>query len=283
MADIFIVSQHRTGSTLLRNMLNAHSEISIAFDEMNIFEPLRKNTLDKLLATKIQTPEALIKAIEEKRIYGTFWKKIDVSGIDKALLLDALKKEKVLDVQTILKVVLAMLCHKYKTMHSGVKYPVNFSKSKQLKQWFPSSKMIFLTRNPKAINASKINDPATKRRKQKSFIHRFAIHYVTLLYFCFEFRASVKVYLENKEDFFKICYEDLVMEQRTTLSQLCQFCGVDFEESMLNVSGKESSHHDNETNKPITTSIEKYKTVLSKFDQLFIGLLTAKSYKKVAV
>ncbi len=283
MADIFIVSQHRTGSTLLRNMLNAHSEISIAFDEMNIFEPLRKNTLGNLLVNKIHTPEALIEAIEEKRIYGTFWQKFENSGIDKNLLLDALKKESVLNVQIVLKVLLALLCDKYKTMHSGAKYPVHFAKSKLLKQWFPSSKMIFLTRNPKAIIASKINDPATIKRKQKSFIHRFTIHYVTLIYFCFEYRASVKVYLENKEDFFKICYEDLVVEQHTTLNQLCQFCGVDFEENMLNVSGKTSSYHDSETNRPITTSVEKYKTVLSKFDQFLIGLLTMQSYKKVTI
>ena len=36
---IFIISLNRTGSTLLKNIINKNSEVAMATDEMHIFDP----------------------------------------------------------------------------------------------------------------------------------------------------------------------------------------------------------------------------------------------------
>lgn len=281
MSAIFIISQHRTGSTLLKNMLDAHSEINMAFDEMNLFEPMRKDSLDILVGNQIKTPEDLLTAIKHKEIYGTFWKEFSRSGIAEEDLINTLNEEHEFNLQTILGVILNLLAKNFQTPHSGVKYPVHFSKAAELKEWFPASKLIFLTRNPKAIIASKLNDPATKKRKSKSILHRFVIHYLTVFYFGIEYRKSVKQWSENKHSYLKVTYEELVKFQSATLNKICEFCSVDFEEQMLQVSGKESSFTQNVANRPVTHSLEKYKSTLSNFDQRLIDRLTKSSYKKV--
>lgn len=262
-------------------MLNAHPEITMAFDEMNLFEPRRKNSLDKLIDNQIKTPEALIAAIQQKEIYGTFWKEFSKSGIQHDELLHALKKEKEFNLETIVKVILNLLSKNFQTPYSGVKYPIHFSKTYLLKKWFPSCKLIFLTRNPKAIIASKLNDPATRSRKSKSIIHRFGIHYLTLFYFAIEYKKSVEQWSKNKNYYLKITYEELVQFQTETLVKICNYLDVEFENQMLQVGGKTSSFTEKKAMKPVTHSLEKYKTTLSTFDQWLIDKITSKSYKKI--
>lgn len=280
MTSIFIISQHRTGSTLLKNMLDAHSNVTMAFDEMNLFEFRRSNSLDKLIHTEVNTPEELIKAIKEKKIYGTFWKDFQKSNIDLTELKNKLEQEE-FNLKNILKSILSFLSLNNNTNYSGIKYPVHFSEGEVLKKWFPNSKIIFLTRNPKAIIASKLNDPATKKRKSKSLIHRFLIHYFTLIYFAFEYNKSEKFWSKNKSFLFKLTYEELVQNQNETLSKLCQFCNLEFEQEMCSVNGKESSYNHNTINEVVTKSLDKYKTILSTFDQWLIQIITNKSLKKL--
>ena len=128
MKNIFILSQHRTGSTLLKNILNSHPNVHIAFDEMNIFDPFKKNTLDKLLNSKIKTSNDLIGAIKKKQIYGTFWSDFEKSGIDLDIFKDEIDKHHKFNLVSILFAVLTMLRKINKTEIVGIKYPIHYSK-----------------------------------------------------------------------------------------------------------------------------------------------------------
>lgn len=280
MPNIFIVSQHRTGSTLLRNILDAHSQISMAFDEMNLYEPMRKNTLDRVLSENSDV-ESIISMIRSSRIYGTFWQDFSKSGIRIERLQEQLKKYEELTPRAVLEAVFLCIEEKAGTTHSGIKYPVHYSRLGLLSEWFPDSKLIMLFRNPKAMIASKLNDPATRARKKKSFMHRFVIHYFTLLFFSWEFVRSVSIYSRSRERIHKVTYEALVTDQRAIVQSICEYCDVEFESQMLSVSGKESSF-DVEGRKNLSTaSLSKYKQVLNRFDQWLIDLLTLRSYRKV--
>jgi len=281
MNTIFIIGQHRTGSTLLKNMLDAHSQIDMAFDEMNLFEPFRNNTLDKYLGKTKLTPAEFIEMLRKKKIYGTFWREFEKSGISNKELLNLLGRFELLDETKVLTAVLQLLKEKNNCKISGIKYPVHFRKVSYLLKDFPGSKIIFLTRNPKAIVASKINDPATKQRKGKSKLYGFLIHYFTLLYFCFEFNSSIKTYFQNKAHLYLVTYEDLVKNQQQTIQHICNFCGIEFEENMLKVSGKESSYNKNSSQALHNKSLQKYKEVLSPFDRKLIDFITLRNYKKI--
>ena len=282
MSSIFIIAQHRTGSTLLKNIVGAHSSVEMAFDEMNIYEPLRSNTLDLFFKGGEKSSLDLIDALKEKRIYGTFWQEFEKSGITFEQLETSLNKYNSLSVKHVMSSVLNLLKMKKRVPVSGVKYPVHFSKTPLLESWFPESKIIFLFRNPKAMISSKLNDGATRERKSKSLLHKYLFHYFTLLYFCFEFRHSVKVYKQMKDKCFKITYEDLILNQKKIVDQICIYCDLEFQEGMLQVSGQESSYNKVDRKALSTESLEIYKKVLSGFDQALIGFLTNKSYRSIS-
>lgn len=281
MKPIFIISQHRTGSTLLKNILNAHSRVIMAFDEMNIYEPYRKNTLDKLISINLKSPNDLMIAINKKQIYGTFWKEFNKSKIDKLKFIKSLNEAELFDEMEILKQVLLNLRGSNINIIPGVKYPVHFSKINKLKAAFNDCRMIFLTRNPKAIIASKINDQATLKRKSKSFIHSFLIHYFTIFYFCLEYNLSIKQYYKYSAHGFQISYEELIKSDNS-VERICEYLGIDFELEMLNVNGKKSSYERTEIAKPkfFLSSVDKYKEILSPFDSWLINILTKKTSKK---
>lgn len=280
MGFVFIVSQHRTGSTLLRNIIDANSRVSMAFDEMNLYEPMRKHTLDRLLADGMDV-DSLILAIQNREIYGTFWQDFSRSGIQTPQLKSKLEKCGGLTPRKVLQTVLDCLAETNGAAFVGVKYPLHFSRLDLLKEWFPDSKVIMLFRNPKGMIASKLNDPATRARKERSWIHRFVIHYFTLLFFSFDFVRSVSTYKRNRDAVYKVNYEALVTEQRSVVEGVCRHCGIEFEEQMLSVSGKESSFGIEGRNKVSSSSLNKYQQVLSRFDQWLIDFLTARSYRKV--
>jgi len=279
--SLFIVSQHRTGSTLLKNILDKHSSVSMAFDEMNLFEPFRKNTLDRLLANGDTDAESFISLIKKKKIYGTFWTEFERSGISFTKLRKGLEPHHALTPGNVLMEILILLKKKNNAQISGVKYPLHVSKIDYLINNFPSSVILFLTRNPKAIIASKLNDPATKKRKNKSFLHRILIHYFTLIYFSLEYVISVNKYMKHKNRVVLLTYEQMVKNLRNETERICNILAIPFEENMLSATGKTSSYSGNQPEDVYVESLNKYNKVLNRFDSKLIDAITKKHYKKV--
>lgn len=278
---MFIVGQHRTGSTLLKNILNAHSEITMAHDEMNLYEPFRNNTLERLVDNDSLTAEEVTGLIANKKIYGTFWQEFAKSGISLESLRKKLQDKEVIKSQSMIQSVLELIVEQSDSRYSGVKYPVQVSKVSYIAKHFPEAKVIFLSRHPAAIIASKINDEATQKRKEKSWLHRFSIHYSTLLYFIIEYRISVDTYFKNSNNLYLVLYEELVTDKQKTVHSLCAWLGISFEEGMLQVSGKSSSHNVKESGSVYRASLERYKEVLNSFDRFIIRLFTSNHLKRI--
>ena len=274
MKSIFIIAQHRTGSTLLKNILNTNSRVHMAFDEMNLYDPFKKNTLDKLIGNKIKSPSDLVEAINDKCIYGTFWKEFKNSGIDinkfKASLTDSVSFNEI----EIIKHVLIHLKNHNPNIIPGVKYPIHFRKINKLISNFSECKIIFLTRNPLSMIASKLNDPSTKSRKKSPPFFSFFIHYFTLLYFIIEYNISWLFINKYKKHIHKVAFEDLVLDKKNTILKVCDFCDIEFEKKMLNAQGKSSSFK-NRISENFTNHdyVNHYKNVLSNFDIKLINLL----------
>jgi hypothetical protein len=262
-------------------MLDAHSDISIAFDEMNLFEPFRSNTFDKFFENSPISSKELVELINKKQIYGTFWKEFEQSGIPIKDLEERLKEYPSLSSAKVLSIILDLLNSKRGTNFSGIKYPVHFKRLDYIFDHWPEAKVIFLTRNPKAIIASKLNDEATQKRKGKSPLHRFLIHYFTILYFAIEYILSIRTYYKYKSQLKLITYERLVLNQRETINDLCRWCNIRFEDVMLEVTGKSSSHTNINSSGLHAKSLTKYKTALNSFDSALISILTNRYYTKI--
>ena len=275
MSNIFIIAQHRTGSTLLKNIIDANSDVSMAHDEMNLYEPFRSNTLNKILAKNI-TSEELFNTIMNKQVHGTFWKTLVESKIPLIQFEKKLKMINKVNVAKVIALILNELQLAQGMNHSGVKYPIHVSKFYMLQEWFPEASFIFLTRNPNAIISSKLRDDATVKRKSKSFLHRFVLHYFTLLYFSIEYRIVKKVHYKFRNDIILIRYEELVGNSGVVVKKLCNKLNIKFESTMLEVTGKKSSHSNDSVNSLSTNSIYEYKKILSKFDRFLILIFAGK-------
>lgn len=277
---IFIIAQHRTGSTFLKNILNMNSKVAMATDEMHLFIPFG-NSFGKQFYkfgdyNKVENIDKLIDFFFNENIRGTFWQEYTELGISKDTL-----KNSFLNTQRFLKDFISVLLDEYRKLEKkeriGAKYPLHFSKTSVLKEWFPDSKIILLHRDIKAVCASKLNDDATKKRKKK---FGFIAHYLTLFAFIFEYIWLSLFYKKNKELFYLIDYSEMISRPNIVLPELCDFCEIENEPDMYKAFGKASSHTGKVEKGFDASRVEKWKKVLNKFDVWLITSLTNKSRKR---
>ena len=174
---------------------------------------------------------------------------------------------------SFLEISIDLIKERERCSHLGVKYPVHFRRIDFLLDHFDDVKIIFLTRNPLDIVSSKLNDPATKRRKNHFFMQPI-MHYATLLYFSFEYNYSAVIYKKFNKQVKLIKYESLVEDLEPAINGLCAFVGIDSSDRMLNVTGKKSSYDGASETGVYRSSIGKYKKNMHKFDILLVKFIT---------
>ena len=147
---IFIIALHRTGSTLLQNMIGANSAVAIATNEMQLFLPFRAS-FGKIFReigdmSVEKNVDKLFRIINSGNIAGTFWREYTQLDISLALI-----KKRFRDSDRTLKDLIDILLSEYlskeRKSRTGVKYPLHFYKLKLLDDWFPDSKIIVLHRD----------------------------------------------------------------------------------------------------------------------------------------
>ena len=252
---IFILAQHRTGSTLLKNSIDAHTSVIMAHDEMNLFEPFRNNTFDKLFTNKIKLQNQLL----DKSVYGTFWASLNESGIEIKDLLNII--ESATSLSECFKKILNTLNSGKNISYVGVKYPVHISRFNFLVDTFGihnNAYYIFLVRNPLSMISSKVNDPATKRRVKKFGIFGFLVRLVTIIYMSIEFNLNYGVIKKNRNIIHVIFYEEFIKNKENILKNLCSKLNLDFQKNMLEANGKPSSFDFVHTKSKKIHAFEKY-------------------------
>jgi hypothetical protein len=282
---VFIVGLHRTGSTFLKNILNASSSVAMATDEMHLSSPWRKTIEDDIrrfgdLQEDVNL-DAFMDYLYSGKPYGTFWLDYPGLGIPETTVTERVK-ESDRSLRSIISIILDEYRLKEGKARVGVKYPVHFSRIKMLRNWFPDSKIVFLTRDARAICASKLSDEATKRRKSQGLIRCFFIHYATLLFFVIEYIWSSRIYRKWREDLriYLVRYEDLANDPKAVISDLCTFCNIQQSEEMLSVTGKVSSFNKKKHKGAHKDSMNKWKTQLCSFDKWLITVLTKRSMRR---
>ena len=276
---IFIVGLHRTGSTLFKNMMNLNSEVAMATDEMDFSDPWYKS-FDRVAASVgdlsvAENRRMLIDIIYRGEIHGTFWK--EYPGLD-------IPTEKIIanfdrsdhSQKSLITILLEAYREREGKKRVGVKYPVHISRLKLLYTWWPDAKVIFLIRDIRAIITSKVNDEKTRERKKQHRLLAPLIHYSALFFFLVDYVWSALVFKKYKSryNFLKIRYEDFISKPEETVSEVCRFCEIPFEEGMLNAFGKASSITGEVKKGFDPKRISHWKTKLSTVDKwLVTGLM----------
>ena len=262
---VFILGVPRSGTTLLRLLLNAHSKIAIC-GEIHFFDQV-KEIQKRLPELNKDNLEQFFSLLNNTYSLQKLTRKDELFANVKKLLL---KEEKISYEKFYL-----YLMQEYATLDNkkiiGEKTPQNIRYVNDIYKIFPNAKIIHIIRDPRAAIASMLkvdwtaNDVIINTLKWK----------IDILF--------SQEYEKNPLNFKEIHYEDLIKFPEKTLKELCDFIGVEYEKAILDFHKTAKQYIGNQpekvnTFKPLSTdSLNKWKEQLSE-EQIYIIEMLAGSY-----
>lgn len=234
---IFIGGPPRSGTTLIRSLLNKHSQIGIApetklfwvYDEKDIDIPSLRN-LTWILKGDARNSKQLPNYIKYMQNGSAEWQKFKRSE-----LIDVLRNSFESNSRKQMMESLLSFYSPNKPI-KGEKTPIHALYYKTIKQYYPDSYFIQMIRNPYAVCASAL---------KKNFHGANSIQKMyVLLQYCYYWNwiansGNEREKRDNK--YLVISFESLIQEPIMTVEKICQFLGVDFEEQMMEVEKVNSS------------------------------------------
>jgi hypothetical protein len=235
-SPVFIVGGSRTGSEMLKTMLSISPELDF-IDEIFLLCPRWLHSdLDRNIRRHVGSLkeagalDRLMDLMYSGKPYGWFWTAIE-QEVDRDLLYAELAKSE-LSLRAIFD---ALMCTHAKARGKsgiGAKFPLHYSYTDTLVDWFPSCRIIHTTRNPKAVYASQAakyiqaNDGLIGRsyRRSLQFVH---INIQTA------WTARLHRQMKDAPNYRLLRYEDVINNPETELQQLCDFLQVPFLDAML--------------------------------------------------
>ena len=232
--QIFIVGSSRSGTTMMGRILGNHSDV-FTFKELHFFGTIWTNNSDKKLnrAEQVHLLSRLF-CIQERGIFNqnNF---IEFKG----------KSEKILaeDISSPLKIYELFLATISKENGSSIsceQTPKNLYYLEEILDFFPDAKVINLVRDQRDVLLSQKNKWKRRFLGAKSIpmieaIRSFVNYHPILtakvwnssLYQTSKFRSNSRVKI--------VKFEDLLVDSRIQVHEICKFLEIDFQENMLKV------------------------------------------------
>jgi hypothetical protein len=248
---IFIVGVPRSGTTLMRMVLNKHPRIAIADENHFLGHPVP--WLDRSWSPggigPLETDDDVRRLVE--RIYsdefqrGTwfrgqsaFWRfvarKVPPAELQRRLLAGERTP------RGVFRVLLESYADHRRRAIIGEKTPAHFRHVDTLLEWFPDARIVHMIRDPRAVYVSELK---RRRANPDTVPYRWLAHVPGAL------RGLVLVqsprtwaeavnrhrgYVRRHPGRYRLVrFEDLVRDPDRTIGSLCEFLGVDFDPAML--------------------------------------------------
>jgi hypothetical protein len=276
-SPVFIVGGSRTGSEMLKTMLSLSPKLDFV-DEIFLLCPwwlhsdlrrsIKRHVGDLAEAGAL---DRLMDLMYSGKPYGWFWSAID-QGVDRDLLHAELAKSD-LSLRAIFD---ALMCtHASATGKSGIgaKFPLHYSYTDTLVDWYPDCRIIHTTRNPKAVYASqaakyiRANDGLLRKSYKRSlqFVH---INIQTT------WTARLHRQMKDMPNYRLLRYEDVIKNPETELRKLCDFLQVPFLDAMLNPHQYGSSFDKIGASRGVdNSSLERWRKTISPWTARLIDVL----------
>ena len=260
MKSIFVYAQHRSGSTLLNNILNSATNVQMLPDEVNLYAPFKNTTFEKAFWKS---------SLQIKDLEGSFWRYASDYKITDALIADWRN-----DCQSQEEFVKRFIFHLLEATPSdtvfGAKYFCHLRRKKLLDSLVPGNVVnVLLTRDIYAVLNSKLNDNSMRKRKEILGFLFILLRWATIVYFCWEFRLFAAAYEDESHDFVCLKYEDF-KKDKNYVKRLFSPLGFCFPTSIDRVDGKASSTKNKES---------KDIRYLTATERTFVNILTRKARK----
>lgn len=221
-APVFVVGHGRSGTTLLRLMLNEHSNLAIP-PESSLVSYLRRADRKGSLTD----PAARTKVLE--RMFGHVWMDqgwIAERGLDRDTLWK-LASEAPPTPGGIMDALMSHWAEQHGATRWGEKVPNNYRFLPEIAEWFPGVKIVHLIRDGRDVALSCLTPPFADKFDHGS-VYEVALRWQDAVRKGHACRAAL-----GNEQYFELHYEELVTEPEPILRHLCTFLGEEFEPGML--------------------------------------------------
>lgn len=270
----FIVGAQRSGTTLLRLLLNAHSQIVVTREAFFLMPLLKKKYLNRLISRntiKNFNDDLTRKAkIEKTCLQGTF-----VEGNYPEVILQILQQHEKITVKDFIDSIFSFYCYKEGKNVWGNKTPSFFRNIDILYSLFPDAKFIHIIRDGRDVFHS--------MRKINPLRNNVSVMALDWVYKLYRIEKSFrKIPANNKAT---VRYEDLIEKPIETLKSICSLIGVEYESNMMDFYkssfANTSIKHSELIFKPINTfNKEKWKRNLTHREIELFNLLAGHYLKK---
>jgi hypothetical protein len=240
-SPFFIVGCGRSGTTLLRTMLNQHSKLAIPLESLFIIDYLR--------ADPKTPPETFLKLILKEYEFHEWAIPFSPADFDGCLT-----------AQDFINRAHALYMQQYGKVIWGQKTPRFVRFGKLLKQHYPGAKFVHVIRDPRAVVSSLI----------RSDVHHSNAYFAARRWLR-DTDAGLKLQETYPDDVFALHYEDFILNTEDSLHQICDFLNVEFEPAMLEYyqtgtaeySGYYAQIHEKLNQAPDKSRIEAWRKHLS--------------------
>ena len=214
MDPLFIVGSERSGTTMLRLMLNEHSGLFIP-SESHFLETLVRNFPKSRALTPEELDQAFSIIVNSRRWQD--WNE------DPDLLREYLNHYSEQTLAQLIDRVFRFCKDCDATMRWGDKTPKYVYSIHEISQIYPKAKFIHIVRDGRDVCVSMLNT-----KWLGSSIRQIAEHW------CSATRAAREAEsILDEESYLQIRYEDLVRNNETVLKAVCEFIGEDYQPEIL--------------------------------------------------
>jgi len=204
----FVVGVNRSGTTLLRMMLDAHPELTV---------PPETHFLPELIDAADAgdaTPEALLAAITSQREWGDF-------GLTEEQLLEAFRAQDPLTAGGALRSFYEAYAERVGKPRWGEKTPIYVKSMRKIQGALPEARFVHVIRDGRDVALS-IRDRATKEHTIEAIAERWV-------------RRITRARAQSKrlDHYLEIRYEALILDTEPTLRQVLDFLELPWDDAVL--------------------------------------------------
>ena len=204
----FVVGVNRSGTTLLRMMLDAHPELTIPPETHFVPE------LIEAAEGPSPTPESLLATITRQREWGDF-------GLSEEELLDRFRAIGPLNAGDALREFYSAYAERVGKPRWGEKTPIYVKSMRRIERALPEARFVHVIRDGRDVALS-IRDRAVKEHP----IDRIAERWVRRI-------TRAREQAKRLEHYEEIRYEALVLDTRATLERVCEVFELPWDDALL--------------------------------------------------
>lgn len=265
----FVVGNERSGTTMLRLMLNEHSRLHLPLETFFLVPLLERFCIETPLSpTEVDDAYEIIKDDRDWALWG-----LEEAEIEQRL--NELSRPYLRDV---VSTVFGYSCEKDNKVRWGNKTPTYVSHMAQINALYPQAKFIHIIRDPRDVSVSML---------------RVGWHGNTVRQIASRWRDQVEAGMRAGQklgpvQYLEVQYEDLVLDGRTTLETICKFLGEPFEDQMLDFHKSEThtqihkpEFHQKTHRAPQSSDVARWRNELSSLQIIVIENITGRSLRQL--